>query len=152
MITRTHHLFLLISTILRLSASTFAIGVNYGTLGNDLPPPSQVANFLKTQTTIDSIKIFDSNPDIIRAFANTGITVTISAGNGEIPALANLNNARKWVAVNVSPFHPRTKIKRICVGNEIMASANKAWISNLVPAMWSVHNALLLAGIKDIQV
>ncbi|KAF2318795.1 hypothetical protein GH714_010757 [Hevea brasiliensis] len=152
MTTKAHHLLLLISTVLHLSTSTFAIGVNYGTLGNDLPTPSQVANFLKTQTIINSIKIFDSNHDIIRSFANTGISVTITIGNGDIPALANLGNARKWVAANVSPFHLRTKINRICVGNEIMASANKAWISNLVPAMWNVHNALLLAGIRGIQV
>ncbi|XP_065872125.1 glucan endo-1,3-beta-glucosidase [Euphorbia lathyris] len=157
MTTITHHhrrylLLFLVTTVLRLSTTASAIGVNYGTLANDLPPPSQVANFLKTRTIIDSIKIFDANPEILRAFADTGISVTVTVGNGDIPALANVNNARRWVGDNIGPFYPRTRINRITVGNEIMASANKAWISNLVPAMRSLHNALLSAGIRGIQV
>lgn len=147
-----HHLLLLISTILSLSTTTIAIGVNYGTLGNNLPPPSQVANFLKTRTIIDSVKIFDTNHAILLAFANTGITLTVTVGNADIPSLANINNARRWVAVNIAPFHPQTRINRIAVGNEIIATANKAWIYNLVPAMRTIHNALVLAGIRDIQV
>ncbi|WCJ19613.1 Glucan endo-1 3-beta-glucosidase [Euphorbia peplus] len=149
---KSHHLLLLITTVLRLSTTASAIGVNYGTLANDLPPPSEVANFLKTRTTIDSIKIFDANPDILRAFAGSGISVTVTVGNGDIPALANINNARRWVSENIVPFYPRTKINRITIGNEIMASANKGWISNLVPAMRTLHNALVSAGIRDVQV
>ncbi|EEF31537.1 Glucan endo-1,3-beta-glucosidase precursor, putative [Ricinus communis] len=154
MTTKTHHrhLLLLISTFFHLSTTIFAIGVNYGTLGNNLPPPSQVAKFIKTQTIIDSIKIFDTNPDVLRAFANTGISVTVTVGNGDIPALANINNARRWVVANIAPFYPRTRINRIVVGNEILASANKAWITNLVPAMRNIHNALLSARIRGIQV
>jgi ABC-type taurine transport system substrate-binding protein len=72
---------LIIFTLLHFSTTAFAIGVNYGTLANNLPSPSQVASFLKTQTTIDSIKIFDTNPDILRAFANSNITVTVTVGN-----------------------------------------------------------------------
>ncbi|KAJ6902121.1 hypothetical protein NC651_019787 [Populus alba x Populus x berolinensis] len=149
----SHHLLLLlVSTLLHLFTTTSAIGVNYGTQGNNLPPPSQVANFIKTQTIIDSIKIFDTNHDILNAFANTGITVTVTVGNGDIPSLANLNSARGWVAANIAPFHPQTRINRIVVGNEIMATANKPWISNLVPAMRTIHKALLLAGIRNVQV
>ncbi|XP_050209129.1 glucan endo-1,3-beta-glucosidase-like [Mercurialis annua] len=153
MATKFHHLLLIIAAFFHLSTTaTLAIGVNYGTLGNNLPPPSQVANFLKTQTTIDSVKIFDTNPDILRAFADTGIAVTVTAGNGDIPALGQISNARKWVVANIVPFHPRTRIVRIVVGNEIMASANRAWISNLVPAMKNIHNALISANIRGIQV
>ncbi|KAJ6986494.1 hypothetical protein NC653_019878 [Populus alba x Populus x berolinensis] len=148
----SHHLLLLVSTLLHLFSTTIAIGVNYGTQGNNLPPPSQVANFIKTQTIIDSIKIFDTNHDILNAFANTGITVTVTVGNGDIPSLANLNSARGWVSANIAPFHPQTRINRIVVGNEIMATANKPWISNLVPAMRTIHKALLLAGIRNVQV
>ncbi|KAJ6909592.1 hypothetical protein NC652_020540 [Populus alba x Populus x berolinensis] len=148
----SHNLLLLVSTLLHLFSTTIAIGVNYGTQGNNLPPPSQVANFIKTQTIIDSIKIFDTNHDILNAFANTGITVTVTVGNGDIPSLANLNSARGWVSANIAPFHPQTRINRIVVGNEIMATANKPWISNLVPAMRTIHKALLLAGIRNVQV
>ncbi|OAY46100.1 glucan endo-1,3-beta-glucosidase [Manihot esculenta] len=143
---------LLLSTLLRFSTTTLAIGVNYGTLGNNLPPPSQVANFLKTQTIIDSIKIFDTNPDVLRAFANTNISVTVTVGNGDIPALSDERAARRWVADNIKPYYPRTKINRIAVGNEILMSAVQDWIAHLVPCMKALHHALVVAGINDVKV
>ncbi|KAF8396785.1 hypothetical protein HHK36_018417 [Tetracentron sinense] len=146
-------LFLFVSAILvQRSAAAYSIGVNYGTLANNLPPPSQVAAFLKDRTAIDQVKIFDTNPDILRAFANTGISVTVTVGNGDIPALAKLPAARDWVAIHIAQFHPQTKINRIVVGNEIMATADKNLIGNLLPAMRSLHSALKLAGINDVQV
>ena len=69
-------LLLLFLFSLRHSSAAYSIGVNYGTVANNLPPPSQVANFLKTQTTIDRVKIFDANPDILKAFANTKTNIT----------------------------------------------------------------------------
>ncbi|XP_075484229.1 glucan endo-1,3-beta-glucosidase-like [Primulina tabacum] len=128
------------------------IGVNYGTLGDNLPPPAQVATFLKDKTTIDRIKLFDVNPDILRAFADTGILVAVTVPNGEIPSLTNVRYARRWVADNIKPFYPRTKINYILVGNEILHWGPQNLIDNLVSAMRSLHKALLLSGIKDINV
>lgn len=133
-------------------AAGASIGVNYGTVADNLPPPSQVATFLKTQTTIDRVKIFDANPDILRAFANTGLAVTVTVGNGDVPALAKLPGAQSWVANNILPFHPRTVINRIAVGNEILATSDKSLIAHLLPAMKSLHSALKLANVTDIQV
>ncbi|KAJ0101867.1 hypothetical protein Patl1_06392 [Pistacia atlantica] len=148
----TTALLIFISFILQIAATTTAIGVNYGTLGNNLPPPAQVADFLATKTHIDRIKIFDTNPEILRAFANTNISVTVTAGNGDIPALTKLYAARQWVAANIAPYYPQTKIIRVVVGNEILQSAVKDWIYNLVPAMKTLNQALVDAGFKDIKV
>ena len=41
-----------------------------------LPTTLLSGNFLKTQTTIDRVKIFDTNPDILKAFANTKTNIT----------------------------------------------------------------------------
>ncbi|KAM5583655.1 glucan endo-1,3-beta-glucosidase [Rosa sericea] len=131
---------------------TAAIGVNYGTVADNLPPPSQVATFLKTKTTIDRVKIFDTNPDVLRAFANTGIAVTVTVGNGDFPPLAKLPAAQSWVADNILPFYPRTNINRIAVGNEILATSDKDLIAHLLPAMKALHSALNLANITAIQV
>ncbi|XP_073315769.1 glucan endo-1,3-beta-glucosidase-like [Primulina huaijiensis] len=128
------------------------IGVNYGTLGDNLPPPAQVAAFLKDRTTIDRIKLFDVNPDILRAFADTGILVAVTVPNGEILSLTNVRYARRWVAENIKPFYPRTKINYILVGNKILHWGPQNLIDNLVSAMRSVHKALLLSGIRDIKV
>ncbi|CAN1798048.1 Glucan endo-1,3-beta-glucosidase [Linum perenne] len=143
-----HHLFV---AVLYLSTTASAIGINYGILGDNLPTPAKVANFLETKTIIDSVKIFDASPNILRAFADTGISVTVTIANGKIPSLTNLDNATEWIDKNIAPYHPKTRINRILVGNEIMATLDDNLISNLVPAMKSVHQALLGSGIKDIQ-
>ncbi|GAB4827465.1 hypothetical protein Ancab_034349 [Ancistrocladus abbreviatus] len=143
---------LLISTLLQHLPTAYSIGVNYGTMGDNLPPPAQVANFLKTQTIIDRIKLFDANPDILRAFANSGIAVTITVPNGEIPNLTQLPVAKQWVADNVSPFVPATNIIRVLVGNEVLHWGPQNLIDNLVAAMRTLRDALVQAGLANIQV
>ncbi|KDP34495.1 hypothetical protein JCGZ_11045 [Jatropha curcas] len=145
-------LLLAFQLFLRSSTAAYSIGVNYGTVADNLPTPSQVANFLKTKTTIDRIKIFDANPDILRAFANTGISVTVTVGNGDIPSLAKLPAAKAWIAANILPYHPKTIIKYIAVGNEILATSDKSLIAHTLPAMKALKSALELANITNIQV
>ncbi|XWS74972.1 hypothetical protein CRYUN_Cryun01aG0044600 [Craigia yunnanensis] len=147
-----HHLFLLLTTLFHLFSSTAALGVNYGMIADNLPSPPEVANFIKTQTIFDSVKIFDTNPDVLRAFANTNISVSVTVANGEIPSLTNGRAARRWVNNHIRPFHPQTKIKYIIVGNEVLLFNNQDEINNLVPAMRSLHHALRKAGIQDIKV
>lgn len=132
--------------------ASYSIGVNYGTVANNLPPPQRVANFLKTQTAIDRVKIFDANPDILRAFAGTGIALTVTVGNGDIPPLAKLPAARQWVAANIQPFYPKTVINYIAVGNEILATSDKVLIAHLLPAMKALKTALELVNITTVQV
>lgn len=143
---------LLLLLFFHLAVTVTSIGVNYGTLGDNLPPPSTVANFLKTNTIIDSVKIFDVNPQIIQAFANTGISVTVTAPNGDIAALAQIDTARQWVVAHIKPFHPQTKINYILVGSEVLHWGDSAMIRNLVPAMRTLHAALLAEGISGIRV
>ncbi|XP_075512787.1 glucan endo-1,3-beta-glucosidase-like [Primulina tabacum] len=132
----------LIAVLHHLSAVR-SIGVNYGTLGNNLPHPAQVAQFVKQKATIDRIKIFDPNPEILRAFANTGILVAVTVPNLEIPSLTNVQYARRWVDNNIKPFHPQTKINYVLVGNEVLHAGLKNLTDNLVAAMKSLHEALL---------
>ncbi|XP_057523769.1 glucan endo-1,3-beta-glucosidase [Amaranthus tricolor] len=147
--------FLLIFTLLNLHLppnAAWSIGANYGTLADNLPPPSQVAEFLRTKTSIDKIKLFDANPDIVRAFANSGISVTITVPNGEIPNLVQLPGAQQWVAAHITPFVPQTKIIRVLVGNEVLHWGPQNLIDNLVAAMRTLHQALQQAGHRNIQV
>ncbi|CAN6197358.1 unnamed protein product [Urochloa humidicola] len=147
----------LLSLFLLLIASApdaaTAIGVNYGTKGDNLPPPSKVASFLANRTRIDRVKLFDTNPDIIRAFAGTGISLVVTAANGDIPNLAtSKDGAAAWVSTNISPYYPSTDISLVAVGNEIMATGDKSLITNLVPAMRAVKSALVAAGYPKIRV
>ncbi|KAL0321953.1 UNVERIFIED_CONTAM: Glucan endo-1,3-beta-glucosidase [Sesamum calycinum] len=138
--------------LLAITTTVHSIGVNYGTLGNNLPPPAQVAQFLKEKTIIDGVKIFDANPDILRAFANTGIRVTVTVPNDQIPNLTVVRNARRWVAANIKPFYPQTKIHYVLVGNEILHWGPQNLRDNLVAAMRTLYKALKMEGIKDIKV
>ncbi|KAF9599299.1 hypothetical protein IFM89_036597 [Coptis chinensis] len=143
---------LLLFILLPISTSEYTIGVNYGTVADNLPPPSQVAQFLKLKTTIDRIKLFDANPDILNAFSNTNISITVSALNSDILQLSKLPAAQSWIANYIVPFYPQTKINRIVVGNEIVAASDKNLNAHLLLAMKSLHTALQLVNITDIQV
>ncbi|KAK8957370.1 Glucan endo-1,3-beta-glucosidase [Platanthera zijinensis] len=134
--------------LLSFPSRVLSIGVNYDTLADNLPPPSQVVSFLKSKTYIDRVKIFDCNPDILRSFAGSGISLFVTAPNGDIPSLSRLPGACVWVAANISPFYPATNISLIVVGNEIMASGDRNLIAHLVPAMRS----LSAAGFPQIRV
>lgn len=116
-------------------------------MANNLPPPSQVAQFLLEKTIIKHVKLFDANPDILCAFANTEIAVTVTVANDQIPWLTNLSNAQQWIASNILPYTPTTNIIRILVGNEVISTADKSLIAGLVPAMQNLNAALAIASI-----
>lgn len=126
-----------------------AIGVNYGTVADNLPPPARVARFLLQSTIINRVRLFDSNPDILQAFAHTGIAVTITVPNDQIPLLTKLSFAQQWLKTNVQPFVPATNIVRILMGNEVLSTANKLFIGSLVPAMQTLHTALVGASLDS---
>ncbi|XP_012075168.1 glucan endo-1,3-beta-glucosidase isoform X1 [Jatropha curcas] len=119
------------------------LGVNYGTLANNLPPPAKVADFLVQSTIINRVKLFDTNTEILQAFAHTGIAVTVTVPDDQIPHLTKLNFSQEWLKSNIQPYIPATNIIRILVGNEVLSTANKLLIASLVPAMQTLHTALV---------
>ncbi|PWA85037.1 O-Glycosyl hydrolases family 17 protein [Artemisia annua] len=119
------------------------IGVNYGTVADNLPPPSQVAHFLLEHTIINRVKIYDTNQQILQAFAHTGIAITVTVPNNLIPNLANLKFSQQWVKTNIVPHVPATNIIRIVIGNEVLTTTDDTTISYLVPAIQTLHAALV---------
>ncbi|XP_019085851.1 PREDICTED: glucan endo-1,3-beta-glucosidase-like [Camelina sativa] len=145
-------LFLILTLILTFSAA-YHIGVNYGTVSNNLPPPHQVVNFIKTKTNINHVKIFDANPGILTAFSGiTGISLTVTIPNSDIVSLSKLPNARSWLSDNLLPFLPATSIRYIAVGNEVIATSDRTLIGHLLPAMEALTLALHLANVTGILV
>lgn len=118
------------------------IGVNYGQLADNLPAPAVTAKLLQS-TTIGKVRLYDADVAIIKALANTGRGIVIGVANDEIPGLASDPNvAGQWVGSNVLPFYPASKIDVITVGNEVLTSKDQGLISQLLPAMQNVQNAL----------
>ncbi|GLU21289.1 hypothetical protein SLE2022_374350 [Rubroshorea leprosula] len=137
---------LLFATIL-IKGTEGAIGVNYGTVANNLPPPNQVANFILESTIINRVRLYDADPQILTAFAHTGIAITVTVPNDQIPHLTKLPFAQQWLENYIQPYMPATDIVRILIGNEIISTADKLLISNLVPAMQTLHTALIGASL-----
>lgn len=130
-----------------------AIGVNYGTVANNLPPPSKVAHFLLESTIINRVRLFDADSETIKAFTHTGIAITVTIPTNQIPNITNLTFAQQWLKSNIQPHIPSTNIVRILVGNEVLSTANKLYISSLVPAMQTLHTALVVASLdRRIQI
>ncbi|KAG6541901.1 hypothetical protein Mapa_016729 [Marchantia paleacea] len=135
-------LFVAITLVSDVSAG---IGVNYGTIANDLPAPEAVVALLKT-TIIDKVKIFDSNPVILQAFGGSGIDIVIGAGNDQIPLLANQPGyALQWAQTNIAAY-PTTDITAVSLGNEVLAYAAEV-APLLLPALENLHAALVTLGL-----
>nr|GFA29597.1 glucan endo-1,3-beta-D-glucosidase-like [Tanacetum cinerariifolium] len=136
--------FLLFTFLLHFSILTSSqsfVGVNYGQVADNLPPPEATAKLLQT-TSIGKVRMYGADPAIIRALANTGIGIVIGAANGDIPALASdPNYATQWVNSNVLAY-PDSKIIVVTVGNEVMNAVDQSLVSLCLPAMQNVQNAL----------
>lgn len=114
------HLICLIFLFFNSSAGSQSfIGVNYGQVADNLPPPAATAKLLQS-TSIQKLRLYGADPAIIKALANTGVGIVIGASSGDIPALASdPNAATQWINSNVLPFYPASKIILITVGNEV---------------------------------
>ncbi|KAF0931262.1 hypothetical protein E2562_002610 [Oryza meyeriana var. granulata] len=123
------------------AAEAGTVGINYGRVANDLPNPAAVVQLMKQQG-ITQVKLYDTEPTVLRALANTGIKVVVALPNEQLLAAASRPSyALAWVRRNVAAYYPATQIQGIAVGNEVFASA-KNMTAQLVPAMTNVHAAL----------
>lgn len=125
-----------------VSGSQSFIGVNYGTYADNLPAPAQTAKLLQS-TSIGKVRLYAADPAILKALAGTGIGVVLGTGNGDIPKLASDPKfATQWVESNVLAYYPATKIVVVTIGNEVMTFGDAGLISQLLPAMQNVQDAL----------
>ncbi|WOG98835.1 hypothetical protein DCAR_0418181 [Daucus carota subsp. sativus] len=140
-----HTIFSIFITFL-ISLATFSdggsVGVNYGRIANNLPSATKVTNLLKTHG-LTRVKVYDSDPTVLKSLSNTDIKVTIDLPNELLVSAAKSQAfATSWVRQNVVAYHPSTQIEAIAVGNEVFVDPKKT-TRFLVPAMQNVHNALV---------
>ncbi|KAL8475977.1 hypothetical protein ACS0TY_028584 [Phlomoides rotata] len=124
------------------------VGVNYGTLGNNLPPPKRVAQLLQS-TLINKVKIYDTNPEILEVFSNSGIDLIVAVENSQVANVSSTPSAADtWFTSRVAPFIPATSIVAIAVGNEYLtADDDKLDHNALIKAMQNLHAVLLSRGL-----
>jgi len=117
-------------------------GINYGQIANDLPDPTRVAGLLQSMN-VNKVKLYDADPRVLTAFANTGVEFIIAVGNENLQTMAaSPAAARQWVATHVQPYIPATRITCVTVGNEVFFSNDTVMMSSLLPAMKAVYAAL----------
>ncbi|XP_029125668.1 probable glucan endo-1,3-beta-glucosidase A6 [Cajanus cajan] len=138
----------------RAKAST-NIGVNYGQLGNNLPSPHRSIELLTTMK-VSRVKLYDANPEILKILSTTNLKASIMVPNHEISSIAaNQTMADEWVKNNVLPYYPKTMIRYLLVGNEVLSynseQGHKMW-HDLVPAMQSIERSLKAQNIRDIKI
>ncbi|KAL9224554.1 hypothetical protein vseg_000577 [Gypsophila vaccaria] len=141
----------ILSTLLdRCNGST--IGICYGRNGDDLPTPDKAAELVK-QHNIKYVRIYDSNIQVLKAFANTGVELMIGVPNSDLLAFSQFqSNADTWLKNNILPYYPATKITYITVGAEVTEVPNNV-SALVVPAMQNVLTALKKTGLqKSIKV
>ncbi|XP_027341800.1 glucan endo-1,3-beta-glucosidase 12-like [Abrus precatorius] len=128
-------------TILILSDAS-SIGVNYGRVADNLPSAVKVVKLLKLQG-VDRVKLYDTDPAVLRALSGSGIKVTVDLPNEQLYLAAKKRSfAESWVEKNVVVYHPRTEIEAIAVGNEVFVDSHNT-TKYLVPAMRNIHEALV---------
>ncbi|KAF9590295.1 hypothetical protein IFM89_032303 [Coptis chinensis] len=122
------------------------VGINIGTEVSNLLSPKELVSFLQLQK-ITHIRIYDANPDILRALAHTKIRVIISVPNNQLLAIGSSNStAATWVERNVVGFYPETLISGVSVGDEVLSSIPSLG-PILLPAIESLYNALVASNL-----
>ncbi|KAK6122527.1 hypothetical protein DH2020_043732 [Rehmannia glutinosa] len=97
--------------------ATFSLGINYGQIANNLPHPEAVVPLVKS-IGATRVKLYDADPRVLKAFANTGVEFIVGLGNEYLSRMRDPKQAQAWVKTNVQSYLPATKITCIAVGNE----------------------------------
>ncbi|KAJ0976725.1 hypothetical protein J5N97_012199 [Dioscorea zingiberensis] len=121
---------------------SLSVGINYGQIANNLPSPTRVAGLLGS-LNISKVKLYDSDPNVLRAFIDSNVEFIIGIGNENVANMTDHSKAYTWVQQHVQPYLPRTRITCITVGNEVFSGNDTALKSNLLPAMQSIYEALV---------
>jgi len=129
-------------------APVASFGINYGQVANNLPQPEKVLELLST-LKITKTRIYDTNPEILKAFANSNVEIIVTIENQILNQLNDPQQALQWVNTNIKPYLPDTKITGIQVGNEVFTELDTTLIRYLVPAVINIYNALVQLGLDS---
>ncbi|KAJ0558481.1 putative glucan endo-1,3-beta-D-glucosidase [Helianthus annuus] len=140
-----------ILSLLLSTATATTLGVTY-TATSDAPPPEQlIATFLSLKIT--AVRLPNPNPNLIRAFTYTNISLFLTIPNSVIPAISgNRSAADLWLFAYVIPFYPRARITAISVGTDVFSQGDVTVTDLLVPAVRNVKLSLTDIGITEITV
>ncbi|KAL8151228.1 hypothetical protein V2J09_021036 [Rumex salicifolius] len=124
------------------------VGVNIGTDVTNFLSPKNLVSFLQLQK-INHVRLYDADPDILKALARTKIRVIIGVPNNQLIAIGSSNaTAATWVTRNVVAYHPETLITAISVGDEVLTTIPTT-APLLLPAIQALYNALVASNLHN---
>ncbi|PKA59221.1 Glucan endo-1,3-beta-glucosidase 11 [Apostasia shenzhenica] len=128
------------------ATSASLVGLNYGLLGNNLLSANKVAPLLHF-IGVGRVKLYDADPFVLRAFANTGVELIIGVPDCCVDKVRDPDRALVWTRADVQAYLPGTRIAAITVGNEILTNNDTSLARSVLPAMESLHSALTTLGL-----
>ncbi|XP_051115415.1 glucan endo-1,3-beta-glucosidase 11-like [Andrographis paniculata] len=137
-----------VSALFFLTADSSGLGINYGQIANNLPHPESVVPLVKS-IGATRIKLYDADPRVLKAFANTGVEFIVGLGNEYLSSMNDPKQAQAWVKSNVQCYLPATKITSISIGNEVLTFNDSSLSSHLLPAMENIHAALVSCNLHN---
>ncbi|CBI34606.3 unnamed protein product, partial [Vitis vinifera] len=78
-----------------LPAVVVAVGINYGQIANNLPSPDDVVPLVRS-IGASRVKLYDADPKVLRAFANTGVEFIVGLGNEYLSKMRDPDKALAW--------------------------------------------------------
>ncbi|CAA7398526.1 unnamed protein product [Spirodela intermedia] len=137
----------LLSGVLLASPARCQVGVSYGMLGDNLPPPAEVVALFQ-QHNITRMRIYFPTTEILEALRGSNIELTLDVPREDLRLLASdAATAGDWIDRNVRAHWPNVLFRRLVVGNELIPSVAEAQF--ILPAMKNLHNALSSAGLEN---
>ncbi|KAK7303454.1 hypothetical protein RJT34_14361 [Clitoria ternatea] len=126
------------------------IGVNWGTISSHRLKPSTVVDLLR-ENKIQKVKLFEADPDVLKALMGSGIQVMVGIPNEMLSILSSSPSASDfWVRRNVSAYMGKggADIRYIAVGNEPFLTSYNGQFQNLVmPAILNIQQSLVKANL-----
>ncbi|GAB2297360.1 hypothetical protein Dimus_031467 [Dionaea muscipula] len=140
---------LLLACSLHASAAA-DIGTCYGTLGDNLPSPTQIVALYK-QYNIARMRIYSPVPGLSSALQGSGIQVMVGVPNNDLQSIASSQaNANSWVQNNILAYRD-VNWKYIAVGNEVRPNNGESGLAQYVlPAMKNIQNAVNQFGLSQL--
>nr|XP_043612355.1 glucan endo-1,3-beta-glucosidase 8-like [Erigeron canadensis] len=145
------NLLIVCTLVLSIFASDVeSLGVNWGTKSSHQLPPDTVVQMLK-DNGFTKVKLFDADPNILNALADTDIEVMVGVKNVELDKLTEKINAATWVKKNVVRYvDNKVKITSVAVGNEpFLKDYKDMFLNSTRPALENIQNALDDAKLGD---
>ncbi|KAK4265637.1 hypothetical protein QN277_026662 [Acacia crassicarpa] len=125
------------------------IGINYGRLGDNLPPPPEVVQMFR-QNGVTKMRLFDPDPNVLNALKNSNISVALGVRNQDLQLMStNTDAVNGWFNANIAPLMNEVAFEYIVVGNELVPGD----LANfLLPVMQNFQALLDNRQIKTIGV